>query len=91
MTDRGGVGIPFRKALEKGFSDMYGSWGGTWPQKKVTGGQTSTGQGFSAVSSRPGQDFDPFEVIFSGFQRQAPLKPENWGKPRPEMDSAPSK
>ena len=37
------------------------------------------------------EDFDPFEVIFSGFQRQAPLKPENRGKPRPEMDSAPSK
>ena len=51
-----------------------GHGGGRWPQKKVTGGQTSTGQGFSAISGCPGQDFDPFEVIFSGFQRQTPPK-----------------
>ena len=79
---RGGYVWYIQKALEKGFSDMYGSWGGRPSQKKIIQGRPWAGPGFwavfgpiSAVSSLPGQDFDPFEVIFSGFQRQTPLKP----------------
>jgi hypothetical protein len=82
-----------RKALEKGFSGMYGSWRGRWPPKKVIQGPISSGQRFLAHF----EGFSAARILthvgpyFSGFQPRAPLKAWNWGKPRPEMDSAPSK
>ena len=44
----GGYVQYIRKALGKGFSDMYGSWGVRWPPKKVIQPVTRTGQGILA-------------------------------------------
>ena len=44
----GGYVWYIQKALEKGFSDMYGSWGGRCLQKKVIRPATRTGQGILA-------------------------------------------
>ena len=95
MKDRGGVVAYIRIALEKGFSDTYGSWGGRRPPRGATEARTKGvpqdfGQFWPILT-----EFEPFSVIFaaifSSFQPRTPLKGRNWGKPRPEMDSAPSK
>ena len=90
----GGYVWHIQKALEKGFSDMYGLLGGRPPQKKVIQPATWTGQGFWAIFGNlrgPVYGFDLVWVIFSSFQPRTPLEPCNWVKPRPEMESAPSK
>ena len=77
MRDRGGYVWYVRKALEKSFSDMYGSWhGGVGAlKKKLPEAERPRVKDFQPISSRHGQNFDPFDVIFSGFRRLTPLKP----------------
>ena len=74
MSGRGYVGY-IRKALEKGFSGMHGSWGGRWPPKKVIRGPTSSSQRFLARL----RDFQlasqgPYWAIFFRVSAQNPSK-----------------
>ena len=58
MGERGGYVWYIRKALEKGFSDMYGSWGG----RSV--GCSGTTVGESGVVGQFSTDFGPFSLDF---------------------------
>ena len=79
MRDGGGGGDVWyiRKALEKGFSDMYGSWGGSrWYSAGNVVRSGILGPFFRNLRAS-GHDFDPVWVTFSGFWPRTPLKPWN--------------
>ena len=55
----------------------HGGVGGR--KKKLPEAERPRIRDFQPISSRHGQNLDPFEVIFSGFQRQTPLKLKTGG------------
>ena len=65
----------FGKPLKRAFQTCMGHGGVGGRQKKLPEAKRPGVRDFQPISSRHGQNFDPFEVIFSGFRRLTPLKP----------------
>ena len=65
----------FGKPLKRAFQTCMGHGGVGGRKKKLPDAERPRVRDFQPISSRHGQNFDPFEVIFSGFRRLTPLKP----------------
>ena len=65
----------FGKPLKRAFQTCMGHGGVGGRKKKLPEAERPRVRDFQRISSRHGQNFDLFEVIFSGFRRLTPLKP----------------
>ena len=65
----------FGKPLKRAFQTCMGHGGVGGRKKKLPEAERPRVRDFQPISSRHRQNFDPFEVIFSGFRRLTPLKP----------------
>ena len=63
-SDRWGYVWYILKAVQKGFSDMCGSWGRRWPPKKVMGRARETVEDFWPIVGRPAWIFTCFGSSF---------------------------
>ena len=90
----GGMYSIFGKPLKRAIQTCMGHGGIGGRQKKLFSrehGQVRVVWPVFRNFEGSGQDFDPLWVISSGFQPRTPIIPWTWGKPRPGLDSAPSK
>ena len=65
----------FGKPLKRAFQTCMGHGGVGGRKKKLPEAKRPRVRDFQPISSCHGQNFDLFEVIFSGFRHLTPLKP----------------